>query len=269
MSTQSGQSGVAAVNGINLHYQRTGGGPAVVLVHGMTDHGGYWSRVVRALAADYEVITYDMRGHGASDAPSEGYTPEHYARDLLGLIAALELSQPAVVGHSLGATTSAAAAALDPWAVGRIVLEDPPWFAGVMPADQRVIYAEQWRAQVAGLQELDHEGRVAACRAEHPTWDAEDCAAWAESKRLVRPAIFSGFDSLMAYPWQHAASQIECPALLIAGDPELGGLITPAVAQEFVGLAGSGQAAHLPGAGHAIHREQFEAFVAAVRAFLG
>lgn len=266
----STESGVVAVNGIQLHYQRTGGGgPPVVLVHGMTDHAGYWSRVTRALAGDYDIITYDMRGHGESDAPGEGYTPEHYARDLLGLVAALGLTQPAVVGHSLGATTTAAAAALDPWALGRIALEDPPWFAGPMPADQAAAYAEQWRAQVAGMQGLSHDQRVAACRAEHPSWDDEDCAAWAESKRMVRPAIFSGFGALMAYPWQHAAAQIECPALLISGDPELGGLVTEAVAAEFVRLTASGRSAHIPGAGHAIHREQFAPFVAAVRAFLG
>jgi pimeloyl-ACP methyl ester carboxylesterase len=272
--TMPWQSGYVTVNGLQLHYQRTGGNkPPVVLVHGMTDYGLYWSRVARALEDSYDLVLYDMRGHGLSDAPETGYALDDYASDLLGLIAALGLDRPALVGHSLGAATTFAAAVLNSAALRCIVLEDPPWYSLQMlqaaTDEQRMAYPDAWKTGNEALQQLDHAGRVAQCRVEHPTWHEEDCAAWAESKRLVRSQIFSGFVAMMAQPWRATAAQIECPALLITSDPALGGIVIPAVAEEFAQVMPNGRVVNIAGAGHAIHREQLDAFVAAVRAFIG
>jgi N-formylmaleamate deformylase len=257
------------VNGIQLHYQRTGGNkPIVVLVHGMTDYSLYWSRVVRALEETYDVILYDMRGHGRSDAPETGYTPEDYAHDLLGLISVLGLKRPAVVGHSLGATTTLTAAALDPNALGCIVLEDPPWPAHAATAEQSAEFAEAWKASLSAVQQCGYEERVARCLAEHPTWHSEDCQRRAESDVFVRLQIFSGFIPMITQPWQAIAAKITCPALLIASDPLLGGIVTPAVAEEFARSTPTGRVVTILGAGHAIHREQLDPFVETVHAFL-
>jgi N-formylmaleamate deformylase len=257
------------VNGIQLHYQRTGGEkPIVVLVHGMTDYSLYWSRVVRALEDTYDIILYDMRGHGHSDAPETGYTPEDYANDLLGLISVLGLKRPAVVGHSLGATTTLTAAALDPHVFGCIVLEDPPWPAHAATVEQSAGFAETWKASMSARQQCEYEERIAHCLAEHPTWHSEDCQRRAESDVLVRLQIFSGFIPMFTQPWQAFAAKITCPALLIASDPLLGGIVTPAVAEEFARITPRGHVTTIPGAGHAIHREQLDRFVDAVHAFI-
>jgi pimeloyl-ACP methyl ester carboxylesterase len=62
-------SGDVVANGIRTHYSRTGGQtgggkPPLVLAHGATDSGLCWSRLARALEADYDVIMPDARGHG-------------------------------------------------------------------------------------------------------------------------------------------------------------------------------------------------------------
>jgi N-formylmaleamate deformylase len=257
------------VNGIQLHYQRTGGDkPTLLLVHGMTDYRLYWSRVVRALEATYDIILYDMRGHGRSDAPETGYTPEDYANDLLGLVSVLGLKRPAVVGHSLGATTTLTAAALDPNAFGCIVLEDPPWPAHPATIEQSALFAETWKARMHDTQQCGYEERIARCMAEHPTWHSEDCQRRAESDVLVRLQIFGGFIPMITQPWPAFAAKITCPALLIVSDPLLGGIVTPAVAEEFARITPIGRVVTIPGAGHAIHREQLELFVETVHAFL-
>ena len=57
-------------NDIRIHYHRTGGDkPAVVITHGTTDHVASWMRAAGALAEDYDVVVYDRRGHGLSEAP--------------------------------------------------------------------------------------------------------------------------------------------------------------------------------------------------------
>jgi len=56
-----------------LQCYRTGDGLPVVFVHGWSDSGLRWVPLVNALADEYEVIAYDARGHGRSDAPESGY----------------------------------------------------------------------------------------------------------------------------------------------------------------------------------------------------
>src|SRR5207244_10628335 len=89
------------VNGVRIHYYRTGGDkPPAVLSHGATDNGLCWTRLARALEPDYDVIMPDARGHGLSDAPESGYTSADRAADLAALIEALRLLKPTVGGHS-------------------------------------------------------------------------------------------------------------------------------------------------------------------------
>ena len=91
-------------NRISMHYIRTGGSdnPPLILLHGLTANGACWMPVAHALAGEYDVIMPDARGHGKSSAPNEGYQYEDHANDVESLIAALELTLPTVIGHSMG-----------------------------------------------------------------------------------------------------------------------------------------------------------------------
>ena len=121
------QAGDVAVNGLTLHYTRTGGAkPPVVLAHGFSDDGLCWTTVAEALAADYDVVMVDARGHGRSAAPEQGYGYVDHATDLAGVIRALGLKRPAVLGHSMGAASTLVLAGLYPDLPRAILLEDPP-----------------------------------------------------------------------------------------------------------------------------------------------
>src|SRR4029078_10156159 len=57
-------------DGVGIHYETTGEGRDVVLVHGITDSMLAWGGIPEMLGADYRVTTVDLRGHGEStDAP--------------------------------------------------------------------------------------------------------------------------------------------------------------------------------------------------------
>ena len=63
----------ASINGIKLHYQQVGQGPDVVMVHGITGNMAIWHlEIIPALMQQYRLTTYDLRGHGYSDAPPTG-----------------------------------------------------------------------------------------------------------------------------------------------------------------------------------------------------
>jgi 3-oxoadipate enol-lactonase len=114
------------VNGTRLYYQQSGSGAEVVLVHAVTSNQAVWvfSGLVDALAADFRVTTYDLRGHGFSARPPTGYSSAVMAEDFRELHAALGLKPALLVGHSFGGVVSTHAAALAPECVAGVVLSD-------------------------------------------------------------------------------------------------------------------------------------------------
>jgi pimeloyl-ACP methyl ester carboxylesterase len=114
------------VGDIDIAFDDAGAGEPVVLVHGMACGKRMWFHQVRALRARYRVIAYDQRGHGASGAPGDSshYSPQHLARDLVGLLDALGISRAAIVGFSLGGGPALALAASAPERISRLVLAD-------------------------------------------------------------------------------------------------------------------------------------------------
>src|SRR6204780_3866773 len=80
-----------------------GAGPPVVLLHGLACGKRMWFHQVRALRTRFRVVTYDLRGHGQTDAPqlATDYSAAHLARDLVGVLDALDIKQAGIVGFSL------------------------------------------------------------------------------------------------------------------------------------------------------------------------
>lgn len=100
---------VTATDGVGLAVREHGSPehPTVVLVHGYPDTQELWGGVVARLAADHHVVTYDVRGAGASDRPSglRPYALTQLSDDLLAVTEATVPDDRAVhlVGHDWGA----------------------------------------------------------------------------------------------------------------------------------------------------------------------
>jgi pimeloyl-ACP methyl ester carboxylesterase len=86
-------------------------GPAVVLVHGITESRRSWDPLIDDLATDLRVLAVDLRGHGDSD-PGDGYDPISYASDVVETMRHHGIEAPVAVGHSLGGVVVSAMAAL-------------------------------------------------------------------------------------------------------------------------------------------------------------
>jgi pimeloyl-ACP methyl ester carboxylesterase len=115
----------ARARGVNIHYQTSGTGPAVILVHAFTANSAFWYLTIAPwLARDFHVVTYDLRGHGKSDMPPEGYTSAHMAEDLHGLVMHLGLGGVHLVGHSFGGEIALQYAAKNPGLVRSVTLAD-------------------------------------------------------------------------------------------------------------------------------------------------
>jgi len=266
------QSAYVDTNGIRIHYNRTGGDkPALVLLHGITDSGLCWRRTAQALESDYDIIMVDARGHGLSDKPETAYTANDYAGDIAGLIESLGVGPALVMGHSLGAMTTATLAANHPQLVRGAVLEDPPWRdqrdpAAQMSPEREAAWMAEWRAGLIAQQKLSIAEIIAAGRERSPKWHADEFPDWAEAKVRVNPGVL-GAGRLRT--WDDLIPKLVCPTLLVTGDPALGAIVTSALAARVCAINPQIDHAHITGAGHNIRRENFAHFLFAVRGFLG
>ena len=117
-------SNVQLKTGIRLHYAEQGdrSGQVIVMLHGFTDSWFSYSRVLPFIDPKYHVYVLDQRGHGNSDRPRQGYTPRHFAEDVLAFMESKGLKEVTVVGHSMGSFVAQYVAALAPERVNNLIL---------------------------------------------------------------------------------------------------------------------------------------------------
>ncbi|MGW7526906.1 alpha/beta fold hydrolase [Streptomyces sp. NPDC054783] len=214
--------------GIRLHVQRTG--PAdgrvphatIVLVHGLlTDSlASYYFTVAPAFAAaGLDVVMYDLRGHGRSERPPQGYTLDHNIDDLEALLDRLAVTGPVhLVGNSYGGTIAFGFAARHPERTASLTLiESEPATAA-------------WAAKLGRIldrvmTELAHNERdalawIIAHRGHNTARLAKGAARLARETTLGRDIPASRVLT------EAAISAVRCPVLgVYGGESDLAGLV--------------------------------------------
>jgi 2-(acetamidomethylene)succinate hydrolase len=114
----------ADIAGTTICFRDAGNGRPVLFLHGTSASLGVWDGVMARMGEGYRVIAMDQRGHGRSSKPALGYSQEDFARDILGLLAYLDLDDVVLVGHSLGARNAIVAAAMEPERIAGIIALD-------------------------------------------------------------------------------------------------------------------------------------------------
>lgn len=100
--------------------------PPIVLIHCFSCAMNWWDGMVPLLDRDHRVVTVDLLGHGGSEKPASGYTPENQAKVVGEALERLGVSDATVVGHSLGGSVTVALSEQDPQIVHRAVIVDMP-----------------------------------------------------------------------------------------------------------------------------------------------
>ncbi|MFM7151622.1 MAG: alpha/beta fold hydrolase [Gemmataceae bacterium] len=135
-----------SANGLRLHYQQTGEGPDVVLLHAVTGNLALWLfiNLPDTLARQgFRVTAYDLRGHGLSETPPTGYTSRDMAGDFAALHETLGLKPAFLVGHSFGAVSAFHAGLEHPDRVRGMILADP-YFPGLADIEPNLPSANVW-----------------------------------------------------------------------------------------------------------------------------
>lgn len=241
-----------------------GHGPALILVHGIGSSGAGWAPVIDDLAAEFTPITIDLRGHGRSGKPEHGYLYDDYIRDIDGLLAALDIDRPLIVGHSLGGIITLWWAARHPDRAAALVIEDSPLRSG---EDFRPAFDGWLKLNALSLPELRQY-----YASEHPEWPAAMVEARAQAMTGTKRAVFAELraDSLANHGVDRLREieGIRSPLLLVHGDVESGGMVHPEDLAELPRQVPQARTIRIPGGGHTLHRSQRGAFLAAALPFL-
>jgi pimeloyl-ACP methyl ester carboxylesterase len=225
-------------------------------------NGMCWTPVARALEKNYDVVMPDARGHGNSSAPSQGYSYDILAADVLNLIEALRLTNPVLLGHSMGGLTAALAASQNPKQLRGLVLVDPTFLT---PQRQREVYESDVADQHRRILDQSREDFVAELRIRHKHRSPELIELFAQARFQTSIHAFE----ILAPPnpdYRQLINAISIPTLLIIGG--VGGIVSPVVAAELAGLNRHLEVAQITEAGHGIPYDQPGRFSAIVKIFL-
>jgi pimeloyl-ACP methyl ester carboxylesterase len=237
----------------------------MILAHGITDYGLNWTALAEKFEKDYDIILYDARGHGFSDKPDGPYDLGAHVEDLAGLIRALSVDKPILMGHSMGGGTVAMLAATYPDMPRAIILEDPAdIIVKLNPMNDDII--PQWKKAIEADKAMGREKLIELARKErHPGWPDIEYERWADSKSMVVPNVVDilageGFgDALETYP------KITVPTLILKADANEEDRQKH---REIAGSLADGKLVHVKGAGHLIRKDKPAETERLVREFL-
>jgi pimeloyl-ACP methyl ester carboxylesterase len=264
---------MAMDDGVGLAVECQGAGPAVLLVHGFGGAKEDFSDHVAGLADHATVVTFDHRGHGASDHPSDEdrYSLDRLVADTLGVAAGLGFEHFRLLGHSMGGMVARRLVLAESDRVDALVLMDtspgPP--PGIEPATVelgvQIARIDGMDVLKAVQDELDPLGTPAYQRllADRPGYREFCDRKWAALSREMWIALVT---ELVHQPDQlDALRSVRCPTLVVVGEQD-----TPfaGVSAEMAATIPDAQLVVIPDAGHSPQFENPTAWFDTVDGFL-
>jgi pimeloyl-ACP methyl ester carboxylesterase len=247
------------VEDTTLYYEDAGAGAPILFLHGWGTSGRVWGAQVPEFAADHRVVVPDWRGCGRSDRPATGNDIDGVVGDLIGLIGALGLTRPIVVGSSMGGAFATELALRRPDLVGGVVSVDSPGY---------------WPAQGMDLPAI-----MSAIRDDRAGFVASWVAHWyapGTSPALidwtVRQILDSGtfaddqFAQFATYDPRPVLPDLQVRIHYLHG--ELDAETPVAVAEACAARTPGATVTVIPGAGHLPHQERPAEFNVALRVVL-
>ena len=255
---------------VQIAWERHGAGPPLLLIHGLGYARWGWEPVLPGLAERFDVILFDNRGIGESDAPPGPYTAAEMADDAVRVLDEAGVERAHVVGTSLGGMIAQELALSHPERVDRLVLAcTTPGGPNAHPMPQATValMAEAATLEPAVALRRFVEYALAPSTVEtrpelvdrimeHRLATAQQPAAWA-----AQAAAGMGFDAYDRLGGLSAWTQV------VTGTDDV--VVDPRNSELLVQLLPNATAAEASGCGHLFFWERPAAFVRGLTAFLG
>jgi 3-oxoadipate enol-lactonase len=211
------------LNGARIHYERSGSGFPLLLIHAGIADGRMWEPQVKAWANQFDMIRPDLRGFGDSELPPAPYSER---ADVVALLDHLGVDRAHVVGCSMGGTLAIDLAVEHPERVERLVLVA----AGVSGSD----LGKSDAALFVDIEAADKAGDLDAVnRAEVRLWVDGPRRAEGSAAAAVRDLVLDMNGRSLLTDWASAEHQaldppaigrlgdITAPTLVVVGDEDL------------------------------------------------
>jgi pimeloyl-ACP methyl ester carboxylesterase len=242
-------------DGVAIHYEAHGNGPAILLSHGYSATCRMWDGQIAALQDRYQVIVWDMRGHGQSDYPDDpaAYSEAATVQDMAAILHASGIQRAIIGGLSLGGYMSLAFHRAHPTMTRALMIFDTG--PGFRNADSRDAWNQ--RAQ-RRADDLDTRGLAALGSSDEVrTSQHRNASGLAHAARGM---LTQRDDSVIA-----SLESITVPSLVLVGSNDTNFLAaTDYMARKIPGA----RKAVIEDAGHAANLHQPAAFNRAVESFL-
>ena len=245
---------------MKIAWERHGDGPPLLLIHGLGYARWGWEPVVEPLARSFDVILFDNRGIGESDAPAGPYTAAELARDAQQVLDEAEVERAHVLGTSLGGMVAQELALDTPGRVDRLVLAcTTPGGPQAFPLPARTV---ELMTRGASLREFvenalapEPDPEIVERILVHREATAQPLEAW--SAQAAAGAAFDAFDRI---------GGIAAPTLVLHGTED--GVVDPHNSTLLAERIPGARVDLFEGGGHLFFWEQPDRFVEVVTEFL-
>ena len=254
-------------DGLRLHVREWGkaDGPPILFIHGWSQNHLCWARQYEsALADEFRLVAYDLRGHGMSEAPLE---PGHYtdgklwADDVAAIIDELGLGRPVLVGWSYGAFVICDYVR----AYGQDQIAAISFVEGVVKLGEAAfgtLIGPGFLDHFAGATADDLPTNIATMRSfvracvvkPVPDDDLETAMCW----NAVVPAAIRAHLAARQLDYDDVLGALEVPLLVTQGQADT--VVLPAMAEHVLATCPTAKASWYEGTGHVPHLEEPERF---------
>ncbi len=264
---------MATMDRVAIYYEDKGEGKPVVLIHGWSGSRIQYAFSTPVLSSKFRVITYDHRGHGASEKPEHGLTMKRLAMDLEELLAHLDLRDVVIVGWSMGAQVLFEY--VKNFGCGRL---DKTVIIDMTP---KLINDENWNL---GLYhgDFDHEDNLHALSTMCHDWEdyaemfikkaapkltAEEFRlAFKESRKNIPHIMYAFWIAMAAADYREELNKITVPSLILYGKEST--LYTPETAEYIFNAIPESKKVEFENCGHMLVLEDPERFNKVIEEFV-
>jgi pimeloyl-ACP methyl ester carboxylesterase len=263
---QPAVDGIVVRDGVKVHYEVFGAGEQTVLLLPTWSiiHSRHWKMQIPYLARHCRVLTFDGRGNGSSDRPTEAeaYAESELAADAIAVMDATDTDRAVLVSLSLGAQRALLLAAEQPERVDGAVFIGPGVPLGQPPPGREYPWDEEldtdegwakcnrwyWLRDYKGFLEFFFSQMFTEAHSTKPT---EDCVGWGLETTPETLVATQLTEILEEETTRELCSRVRCPVLVIQGTddaitgPGRGIALAEHTGGRLVLLEGSGHAPHV------------------------
>lgn len=274
---------------LKLHYSECGDltAPPLLLLHGFRDHCRSWDWVAAKLQDRFHIIAPDLRGHGDSDwAIGGAYVLDDFVYDLYRMMEELSLPTVSIMAHSMGGAVALDFAGLFPHRVSRLLtIESTRRLERPEPPRQTVTeIASEWMDQLDRLAARPQRKYASVADAQKRLAGANPRLSSTQAHHLTVHGLHTNDDGSLSWKYdpyvrvrgpsrfdRAATKEIwgrtTCPLTLVHGTESGMGDVREKGLEH---LFGQPDVVKIAGAGHWVHHDRFDEFMAvAQKALLG